>query len=205
MMKKISLILCATAVAMSSPVFADQTGWFVGMSLGKSGPTFNNAPIDALPTKEERDGGYKLWGGYRFTRNFGAEIGYLDTGKAFSSGSAGGCAPPLACPASLYTQQSKARAVQLVGTGALLVTGKFNAFGKLGAVYADTESNCLVGNFSCSVSSRNTDLTYGLGVTYDMAKNLSIRSEWERLRFGDKLRFGDSEVNFFTIGAGYRF
>jgi OOP family OmpA-OmpF porin len=200
--------ILAACVLMALPAAADQTGWFVGMSLGKSGPSFESTPIQSIPTREDRDNGYKLWGGYKFNRNFGAEVSYLESGKLSSSGYADpACAPNAVCPANVlaYSQFIRSKGVQLVGTGALPLTEKFGVFGKVGAIHADTENQCVVGNFSCNSSGRNTDLTYGLGISYELAKNFSVRSEWERMRLGDKARFGDNDVNFFTIGAGYKF
>ncbi|MGB9149373.1 MAG: porin family protein [Burkholderiales bacterium] len=207
---KNKFIWVVAALAISAlPAAADQTGWFVGMSLGKRGPSFESTPIQSLPTREERENGYKLWGGYKFNRNFGAEFSYLESGKLSQSGVGDiPCAPSAVCPAGpaqQYSQFIRSKGVQLVGTGSLPVTEKFGVFGKLGAVHADTENLCTVGSFSCSSSGRITDLTYGLGLYYEMAKNFSVRSEWERMRLGDKARFGDNEVNFFTIGAGYKF
>lgn len=208
-MKKHFTFICAACVLVALPAMADQSGWFLGMSLGKGEPRFESAPIQSIPTREDRENGYKLWGGYKFNRNFGAEVSYLESGKLTQSGfgeipcAAGSVCP--GAPSQAYSQFIRSKGIQLVGTGSLPLTARFGLFGKLGAVHADTENQCVVGSFSCGSSGRNTDLTYGLGLSYEMAKNFSVRSEWERMRLGDKARFGDSEVNFFTIGAGYKF
>ncbi len=208
-MKKNLACLLLGLLFFSLPAAADQAGWFVGLSLGKSGPSFETTPIQSIPTREDRDNGYKLWGGYKFNRNFGAEFSYIESGKLSLSGTGDvPCAPGLVCPAAPalpYSQLIRSKGVQLVGTGSLPVTSKFGLFGKVGAVYADTENQCLVGSFSCSSSGRNADVTYGLGLSYELAKNFSVRSEWERMRLGDRARFGENDVNFFTIGAGYKF
>jgi OOP family OmpA-OmpF porin len=208
-MKKAFLFLFAGLAFGALPAAADQAGWFLGMSLGKGEPRFETAPFTAIPTREDRESGYKLWGGYKFNRNFGAEVSYLESGKLTQSGFSDiPCASGSICPAApsqAYSQFIRSKGVQLVGTGSLPITTKFGLFGKLGAIHADTENQCVVGSFSCSSSNRNTDLTYGLGLSYEMAKNFSVRSEWERMRLGDKTRFGDSDVNFFTIGAGFKF
>ncbi|MGB8598161.1 MAG: outer membrane beta-barrel protein [Burkholderiales bacterium] len=206
-MKKYFTYLFTACALATLPATADQTGWFVGMSLGKSGPSFESTPMQSVPTREERESGYKFWGGYKFDRNFGAEMSYMDSGKLSLSGTSNSCAPGAVCAALVqpYSQFIRSKGVQLVGTGSLPVTQKFGLFGKVGAIHADTENQCVVGSFSCTSSGRNTDLTYGLGLSYELAKNFSVRSEWERMRLGDKARFGDNEVNFFTIGAGYKF
>ncbi len=207
-MKKYVATFFALCLFFALPAAADQAGWFVGLSLGKSGPSFETTPIQSIPTREDRDNGYKLWGGYKFNRNFGAEVSYIESGKLSLTGTGdlpcGGAACP-AAPALPYSQFIRSKGVQLVGTGTLPVTEKFGLFSKLGAVYANTDNQCIVGSFSCSSSGRNADLTYGLGLSYELAKNFSVRSEWERMRLGDRARFGENDVNFFTIGAGYKF
>jgi OmpA-OmpF porin, OOP family len=207
-MKKLLTYICAGCSLLALPAAADPAGWFVGMSLGKGEPRFETAPFTAIPTREDRESGYKLWGGYKFNRNFGAEVSYMESGKLTASGFSGApCAPDSACATLTqpYSQFIRSKGVQLVGTGALPLTQKFGVFGKLGAVHADTENQCTVGSFSCSTTGRNTDLTYGLGLSYEMAKNFSVRSEWERMRLGGSARPRDNDVNFFTIGAGYKF
>ncbi|MGB8855538.1 MAG: outer membrane beta-barrel protein, partial [Burkholderiales bacterium] len=106
---KNKFIWVVAALAISAlPAAADQTGWFVGMSLGKSGPSFESTPIQSLPTREERENGYKLWGGYKFNRNFGAEFSYLESGKLSQSGVGDiPCAPSAVCPAGPAQQYSQ--------------------------------------------------------------------------------------------------
>jgi OmpA-OmpF porin, OOP family len=186
------------------PAMATESGWFVGMSLGRNNSNLTtDAPGIQSTNQEEHDAGYKLWGGYRFTPHFGAEVGFLDMGKYTNTGTGACVTTP--CSAN-YSQQIKSRALQMVGTGALPLSSNIGVFGKLGATYSNTENNCVVGSFTCGSNSRSADLTYGLGLSYDLGKNLNIRSEWERMRLGDQSRLGDGgKIDFFTIGAGYRF
>jgi OmpA-OmpF porin, OOP family len=203
-MKTTFLVLLGLISLVALPSMAGESGWFVGMSLGRNNSNLTtDAPGIQSTNQEERDAGYKLWGGYRFTPYLGAELGLLDMGKTSNAGTSACVTTP--CAAN-YSQQIKSRALQMVGTGSLPLGNKIGVFGKLGATYSNTENNCVVGSFTCGSNSRSADLTYGLGLSYDLAKNFNIRSEWERMRLGDQSRLGDGgRVDFFTIGAGYRF
>ena len=65
-----------------------------------------------------------------------------------------------------------------------------------------------VGSFSGK--NTNTDLTYGIGVRYDIMRNLAVRAEWQRYNgigatvTGFDLG-GDSKIDVISIGALYKF
>jgi OOP family OmpA-OmpF porin len=78
------------AVAIASPVVAQETRWYAGASVGEA--KFKSA-CDGVPVScKDHDTAWKLFGGYQFNQNFGAELGYADMGKAKANGIVSGVA-----------------------------------------------------------------------------------------------------------------
>ena len=84
-----------------------------------------------------------------------------------------------------------ARALEVVGLGFIPV-GPVSLYGKLGLFRGDANRGS------------NVDLTYGAGVQYDLARNISLRGEWQRY---DGLKTGgrDLDVDVMSLGAIFRF
>src|SRR3989304_5933084 len=82
----------AAHAAIASPFpAADDTGWYGGISVGQSKAKIDDARITSgllgrgfartSISDDDRDTGYKLFGGYKFNKNFALEGGYFDLGK----------------------------------------------------------------------------------------------------------------------------
>jgi len=86
---------------------------------------------------------------------------------------------------------AKAQAWELVGLGGIPL-GPVSLYGKLGLFRGDADRGS------------NTDLTYGAGVQYDLARNLGLRGEWQRYN-GLKTGGNDVDVEVLSLGAIFRF
>lgn len=118
---------------------------------------------------DEDDTAFKLLGGYQFHRNFAAEVGYSQL---------------------LDKGPVEVTALELVGVGLFPLTPQLSLLGKLGL--ANVEVDTPVG------SDDKTELTYGIGLQYDVSRNLGARVQWQRYDT-------DEEVDLFTIGVIWRF
>ena len=101
----------------------------------------------------------------------------------------------------------KASAWELVGIGAWPVANQFSVYGKLGFYQGEVKAGAsLTGVGSGSIKETNTDLTYGLGVQYDVSREFGIRGEWQRYgKLGGGNLGGDFDIDVLSIGAIYRF
>ena len=80
---------------------ADEKGWYLGAGYGQSEAAVDKAKINgayvtgsytsASTTADETDTGWKLFGGYQFTRNWAVELAYVDLGKFFDEYKSDGC------------------------------------------------------------------------------------------------------------------
>jgi len=197
--------------AISGPfASAAETGGYGGISVGRSRADFDEARITGgllgaglattSITDDERDTGYKIFGGYQFNKNFAVEAGYFDLGRfSFTATTA---------PAGTLTGNFKVRGLNLDAVGILPITERFSAFGRVGVQYAKTRDSfagtgaVLVAN--PNPSERDTNYKYGLGLQYDFTPSLGVRVEGERYRINDGIG-GKENVDLVSVGLVYRF
>ena len=173
-----------TMDSMKSAVTGPDSGWLVGGSVGQSKLKLD-CPAGA--SCDDTDTAFRIFGGYNFNKNFGAELGYADLGKVtFSAPGVSG--------------DVKATAWDLMAVGTLPIGDKFGLYGKLGWYFADSKASGSVGGGSES----NNDLTYAVGGQYNFNKNLGLRAEWQQYKSvgGDN---SNGDVDVMSIGVVYRF
>lgn len=117
----------------------------------------------------EDDIGFKIFGGYQFNRNIAAEIGY---GMLFDK------------------SDVEVTALEFVAVGMFPLANQISLIGKLGL--ANVEADGPGG------SEDKTELTYGIGVQFDVNRNLGVRALWQRYDT-------EEELDWFAIGAVWRF
>ena len=215
-MKKITSIsgklgLAALAASLSPLVMAQQdSGWYGGLSVGRSMATIDDARITAqlkalgLATTSiadrERSSGYKLFGGYDLNRNVAIEAGIFDLGKF---GYTATTAPP-----GTLTGDIRLKGLNLDLVGKWPVTDKFSVMGRVGVANTRAQDR-FVGTGAVIVtnpspSKRETNLKVGLGMGYDFNESLGARVEYERYRINDAIG-NKGHVDLVSVGLVYRF
>lgn len=178
------------ATVFSAGVLAQAT--YAGVSVGRS-----RIDVDCAGTTscDRTDTAAKLFAGYMFTPNFGAEAAYYDMGEAKLIGQD--------LTLGDVSAKIRARGFGVFGVASAPL-GMFSVFGKLGAVSskAKVEADSSVFGFG-SASERHTNLAWGLGAGYDFTQNIGLRAEFERVR----VEFADEkdDVDLVTVGVHYRF
>jgi OOP family OmpA-OmpF porin len=186
--KGLAILGLASAVAFAGPAFAQDTGFYAGLSFGQSSADFD---CSGLITCDDQDTAWKILGGYRFNRNLAVEFGYTDLGEG--SGSDG-----------VDTATIESTAFEVVAVGSFPIANNFSVYGKAGFFRGDTEAT-VTGTSSGSVSESNTDLTYGVGVQYDFNRNLGVRGEWQRYTNLGGENIDEFDVDVISVGLIWRF
>lgn len=198
------------AAAASQFAAASDSGWYVGGNVGPSyanidevnvtstllGSGFTTTAFD----DDERDTGYKLFGGYQFNRYFAVEGGYFDLGEF------GFTATTL--PAGTLDGRIEVDGWNLGLVGIIPVTERFSAFGRIGAQYADTQDR-FRGTGSVNVlnpdpEESETNYKAGLGLQYAISRSVGVRLEVERYRINDAVG-NDGDIDLVSVGLVYRF
>lgn len=186
MRKTLALTVAAISWATCVPAAAQgagfEAGFFVGAALGQARLTDWCDPVAGatISACEDTDTGWKLVGGYRFSRYLAVEATYIDWGKV--SGTANGISA---------TAEQTSMGVGVVGS--LPINPQFSIFGSAGFLTTEQE----IRRPGASFTRDDTEFHYGLGVKYAFTANWAARAEWERT---DQLK-----VEMLSIGAEFRF
>jgi OOP family OmpA-OmpF porin len=179
MIKRISVAsLAALGLLTGSAFAADGVGRYTGIGIGEVGVNIGDADFD------EQDLGYKFFGGYMVTKNFGLELAYFDGATAERSGAA-----HLEVAPSGFT---------IEGIAKIPLGQAFAVFGKVGIGFYDAYVSGLVYS-----SESGSELIYGAGASVNLGRKFEIRAEWEQLAFN--VRNTDGDFTMFTVGGIFKF
>ena len=187
-------------------------GWYLGFGMGQdygrdwdaSRFTSSLAAQGYTATQTSSDNsdlGFKVFGGYQFTKYLGLEGGYAQFNNYTASGPVTGstATPPVV---SAY-QTEKNNAWTLAAVGTLPLTKDFSVFGKVGADNWKRTTNTSVASATTrdrtSSIERGVDPFYGVGVSYALMDNLTVRGEYERYDFGGP------KIDFISAGMAFKF
>ena len=199
-----ALAASLTAGAVTTAVAQDVPNW-IGVSVGNTkfssgSNNFNssNTLSGISPSStEDSDNAWKIYLGIPFNKNLGLELGYAKLGDQTISGTFNGAAATSRATSTAYL-------FDLVGNYDF--NESFSLLGKVGmhrwGVNDDTTKN----GVNASNGADGFDFTYGLGVQYNVNKDVGLRMEWERINdMGHEGTTGNIDANLITIGVVYRF
>ncbi|MBC3929429.1 outer membrane beta-barrel protein [Undibacterium sp. CY21W] len=189
MIKKniIAAALLATGFAMSASASAQA---YVGGTVGQAKW---NADCQGTTQCDTSDTAFKLLGGLDLYPNIAVEASYFSLGKATAN-------------VSGIKAEFKASGVDLVGVFKTTPVNGFVGFAKLGVGYIKGETSVSVGSLAGSTSKNSAQAVAGLGVTYQLTNNVSLRAEYER-RDAKVADVDGAKVTIsnFSVGAQYAF
>ncbi|QTR49223.1 porin family protein [Candidatus Thiothrix anitrata] len=178
-MKK-QLLIAALAALQSPTILADgffgtsesssESGFYGGGGIGQT-----SLECDGCNTTN-----WKLFGGYKVSKNVSIEGGYyniIDAKKEIAPGADADVA---------------VTGLGLAGIASFPVSDDVEIFGKVGVMKWDIEAK--VTGVPTSINSDGTDLLVGAGGMYKMDENWGVRGEYERIG-------GDIKANMYSVGA----
>ncbi len=183
------------------PAVAADSGWYGGLGIGQSRAKIDDERITSgllgsglavtSISDDDRDIGYKVFGGLKFNRNFALEAGYFNLGKfGFTATTS---------PAGTLTGNIKLSGFNLDALGILPLSDNFSAFGRIGVQYAQAKDS-FAGTGAVAVANPDpskgaANYKAGLGLQYDFSDSVGLRTEWERYRINDAVgNRGDIDV-----------
>ena len=177
--KKAARITLGTLAAIVAIPASAQ--WYAAVGVGSSSITGMNGSGAVTATTNGTISGFsnettwKLYGGYQFTPNWGLEAQYTDLGKRSGTLTLSGAVVGTAGLSASASEWG------LAGTGTIPLSNNFYLMGKLGASRNRTDNvTATIGAVSLAGNAQNkTGLLAGLGIGYNINKNLGIRLEYE--------------------------
>ncbi|MEX0958557.1 MAG: outer membrane beta-barrel protein [Burkholderiales bacterium] len=193
---KIGAFFFLTAMVVSAA--HAESGFYAGGSVGQSkfSDTCKDEAGVGLSSCDDKDTGFKLFGGYLFNPNLGVEVGYVDLGEVTASGTFLGT--PFT--ATIETTGLTAHAV-----GILPLNEQFSLLGKLGLIRWDMDANVSVGGVSGNVSEDGIDFALALGAQYNISRSIGVRAEWDFYKDLGNSETGEDDVHFLSAGVVFSF
>ncbi len=203
-------MIVALAALAHNAAQAAEPGFYLGTNVGASRAKIDDGRVASgllgsglVMTSiddDNRDIGFKLFGGYQFNRYLSVEGGFFEMGKfGFSANT---------LPNGRLDGTLRLRGVNADLVGTLPVTDRFSIFGRVGANYAQVRDSFngsgAVVVTTPSVRKYGTHVKVGAGVEYAFTDALAMRAEYERYRINDGLR-NKGDVDFVSVGLLYRF
>jgi OOP family OmpA-OmpF porin len=184
MKKQILIALIGTALA--APFAAQAQASYVGVNVGRAEQKLS---VDGVGSIKDSDTGFKLYGGYAFHKNFGAEIGYVDLGKASVTD-------------GIDTASSEPTALYAAVTGTFPLNEQFSLTGKVGVA-----ANRVKVKFTGEPNSteKHTSVMFGIGAAYNFAPNLAAVVEYEKFGKVLKEEGGNLKADLISVGVQYKF
>jgi OmpA-OmpF porin, OOP family len=178
--KALNVIAFLGALAGAPGALAQDAGFYAGGALGQATLTEWCVPAPTVLTCDDKDSAWKLFGGYRFNRNFALEASYVDWGEA--SGTVSG----------VGRVSAEQTSMGIAAVGMLDLAPQFSIFGKAGFLLTEQETR------GASARKRDdTEFHYGIGARFAFAPKWAARAEWEKTQ---KLK-----VELISLGVEYRF
>lgn len=155
---KPAVLIALAALAVPSLASAAEERWYVGAGAMESDLGFE--------VFDESATGWKVFGGYRFTRNISVEAGYLDTGDAEE------------------TIEGTDVTLSAEGTHVSVVAGwpigeMFTLHARAGLINWDAELTLSDGVTTETSDANGQDLYWGAGATFNFAERFGVRLEYE--------------------------
>ena len=187
------------------------SAWYMGAGVGQSRADIDNAgQLRGLNANgetmnsykaDERDVGFKLFGGKQLNRYFAVEAGYYDLGKFdFEATTSGG---------GILRGETKYRGVNLDLVGQLPLTERLSLLGRIGGQYTKATSR-FSGNRLNAVTTPNPPnegrrgAKAGVGLEYKLTEAMALRGEVERYRVYDAVA-NRGDIDVASVSLVYKF
>jgi len=140
---------------------APGNGWYLGGGI---------RPV--VRVAEDGDIGYRNFGGYRFSRHWGVELGYSDLGRGADSAE-----PAFPAQQKFGVQTS---AWTLAGTGVLPLGDAFSVQGRLGVSVATPDATLMAPGtgISSAFPRYRPTVLWGFGGQYDLTGSVGLRVDY---------------------------
>lgn len=207
--------LLLTSMVVSIP--AEGEGLYAGASFGstkvKDGGACSTAGLVLKSgyscSSDNKDTGWKLFGGYELNKNLAFEFSYIDFGKFTASANGTGKNTSTSATAS---SNFKAKGwISFDAVGMLPLTKDFGLIGRIGINRWRVDTSASASDGSNSGRRKDTKQGFafdniGVGLKYGFNENMDLRLEWERFKdVGNTLLTGSGDIDLLSLGLVYKF
>jgi OOP family OmpA-OmpF porin len=131
---------------------------------------------------DDKDTGYKIYTGGKFSRLLGVEAGYVNLGKGHANGG-----------------DEKAQGINVSLVVNLPIGDMFNIYAKGGGIYGWTHTGASPAAAASTGKDHGLNPSYGAGVQFDINKNWAIAGDWDHYRFDYAHGTDDATLYSFNV------
>jgi OOP family OmpA-OmpF porin len=192
-MKKLRLVCLASLAALGSThaIAQNNEHFYGGLSVGQAQSKINTDGINASLigagasttslSHDNKDGSYKVFGGYQINPNFAVEAGYFNLGEfGFKS---------TTNPTGSLDGRFKIDGMNVDLVGTMPVNNQLSLMGRVGMHNARTRDTFrgtgAMAARNANPDDRDTNYKAGFGFSYKFSESISLRGELERYRVSD--------------------
>lgn len=193
-----ALLLLAGLCAVPAAHAGEDSGGYFGAAIGQASVSDYCSDTGGIVVAscDNRDTSFKIFGGYRFTRNVAVEVAYVDLGKYRASGSV------FAVPFDVNTELT---GVTVQAVGIVPFGNEFSLMGRVGAIFWDLKDSGTAGPFSAGSSDRGVDVALGVGAQYKFTPNFGVRADFDYYPNLGNSNTGEDTVTAVSIGVVFLF
>jgi hypothetical protein len=159
------------------------TRTYLGLNLGRGlTASATECPATVLIC-DTRDRSAQVYAGRMFDPHWGAEVGYVDTGRLLRS-----------------TGEARSQGLNLSLVGRTRIAS-LGVFGKVGTTYGRSSDTSVMGNAAAPGQDPGFGLSWGGGLSWDLSPRLSATFEWDNY----ELRAPGGPVRSTNLGLQYRY
>lgn len=141
---------------------------------------------------DDKDQGFKLFGGVLYPENIGVEIAFVDIGEVTAAEDFFGLQISGVAGLEGYS---------FSGVGVLPVAPNFDLFAKGGIFHWKLDIDISVDGAPVEFSDKGTNITFGVGGQLKINERFGLRAEWERFQDIGRADIGDGDVDLISVGA----
>jgi OmpA-OmpF porin, OOP family len=227
--KKI-LMAGALALASTTAMAAEDSGFYLNAGFGESQYDISQDDLDDLAlfafesndaivldaesTYDDKGDTWALSAGYRFSKYFAVEAGYVDLGSTKYRAASPVIIPQLGLVDATLGLDISTKGPMLSAAGFIPLGEKFDLHAHFGILFSDTEFDVTVGldDGSSSVTDRQSfsasseDVFAGVGAAFHFTKNLGVSLDYSLFQdVGDEEETGEGDVDSLRLSLQYRF
>lgn len=168
-----TLLLATGATALHAAEPVRDSAFYVGATAGASHYSLSTASTAAPqggPRRDTQGTAFKLYGGYRLTEHFGAELGYAHLGRAHQWTSVNGTA---------LRDEGKGRAFYAAATAQLPLGDAFALHGRLGVARGKVTGGGTPVPAAQGLAGSATGAIVGIGAAYKLTPTMSLTADYD--------------------------
>lgn len=192
------LLTGCLVAATAAQAQAVGSGGYFGLGVGQAMAQdyCDSAPGLVIASCDDKDTGYRIFGGYKFHTNLAIEGAYVDLGSYPASGSFQGIP---------FNVRSDVTGLTVQAVGMVPVGDYLTLLGRAGLIHWSIDSSGQVGGGFGAVSDDGVDLALGIGAQFNLTRNFGLRADFDLYPKLGNDDTGEEDLTMISVGMVFSF